>query len=149
MSWMDEAMKDLRPWIGRVRTAQGLPKPKVRGELSPEGLRQALDTVGASHNLDPYVALLKRDGTLCLVGVPEHPHPSPSVGVLIFGRKAIAGSLIGGLPETQEMLDFCAEHGIVSDIEMIGADGIDEAYERMLRSDVKYRFVIDIGSMAA
>jgi uncharacterized zinc-type alcohol dehydrogenase-like protein len=108
-----------------------------------------LNTVAAPHNLDAFTTLLKRDGTMCLVGVPAEPHPSPSVGVLIFGRKAIAGSLIGGLPETQEMLDFCAEHGIVSDIEMIRADGIDEAYERMVRSDVKYRFVIDIESMAA
>ena len=108
-----------------------------------------LNTVAAPHDLDAFTSLLKRDGTMCLVGVPADPHPSPSVGVLIFGRKAIAGSLIGGLPETQEMLDFCAEHGIVSDIEMIRADQIDEAYERMLRSDVKYRFVIDIASMAA
>jgi alcohol dehydrogenase (NADP+) len=108
-----------------------------------------LNTVAAPHNLDAFTTLLKRDGTMCLVGVPAESHPSPSVGVLIFGRKAIAGSLIGGLPETQEMLNFCAEHGIVSDIEMIRADGIDEAYERMLRSDVKYRFVIDIASMAA
>ncbi|MEO6359296.1 MAG: NAD(P)-dependent alcohol dehydrogenase [Sphingomicrobium sp.] len=108
-----------------------------------------LNTVAASHDLDAYTSLLKRDGTLCLVGVPEHPHPSPNIGVLIFGRKSIAGSLIGGLPETQEMLDFCAEHGIVSDIEMIDAHQIDEAYERMIRSDVKYRFVIDNASMAA
>ena len=108
-----------------------------------------LNTVAAPHDLDAFTSLLKRDGTMCLVGVPADPHPSPSVGVLIFGRKAIAGSLIGGLPETQEMLDFCAEHGIVSDIEMIRAEQIDEAYERMLRSDVKYRFVIDIASMAA
>jgi uncharacterized zinc-type alcohol dehydrogenase-like protein len=107
-----------------------------------------LDTVAASHDLDAYARLLKRDGTLCLVGVPEDPHPSPNVGNLIFGRRAIAGSLIGGLPETQEMLDFCAEHGIVADIEMIDADGIDAAYDRMVRSDVKYRFVIDIASMA-
>jgi alcohol dehydrogenase (NADP+) len=106
-----------------------------------------LDTVAASHDLDAYTALLRRDGTLCLLGVPADPHPSPNVAPLIFGRRAIAGSLIGGLPETQEMLDFCAEHGIVSDIEMIDADGIDTAYERMLRSDVKYRFVIDIASM--
>jgi uncharacterized zinc-type alcohol dehydrogenase-like protein len=107
-----------------------------------------LDTVGASHDLNPYLALLKRDGTLCLVGAPEHPHPSPAVFMLIFGRKSIAGSLIGGLPETQEMLDFCAERGIVSDIEMIRAEQINEAYERMLKSDVKYRFVIDSGSLA-
>ena len=107
-----------------------------------------LNTVAASHNLDAFTSLLKRDGTLCLVGVPEHAHPSPNVGVLIFGRRSIAGSLIGGIPETQEMLDFCAEKGIVSDIEMITAQEIDEAYDRMQRSDVKYRFVIDTRSMA-
>jgi uncharacterized zinc-type alcohol dehydrogenase-like protein len=80
---------------------------------------------------------------MCLVGVPEHPHPSPNIGQLIFGRRSIAGSLIGGLAETQEMLDFCAERGIVSDIEMIPIQKIDEAYDRMQKSDVKYRFVID------
>jgi alcohol dehydrogenase (NADP+) len=106
-----------------------------------------LDTVAASHDLDAFTTLLKRDGTLCLVGVPEHAHPSPNVGVLIFGRRSLAGSLIGGLPETQEMLDFCAEKGIVADIEMIKAAAIDEAYERMQKSDVKYRFVIDIASL--
>ncbi|PNS09072.1 NAD(P)-dependent alcohol dehydrogenase [Solilutibacter silvestris] len=107
-----------------------------------------LDTVAASHDLDAYTSLLKRNGTLVLVGVPEHPHPSPDVSNLIFKRRAIAGSLIGGIAETQEMLDFCAEHGIVSDIEMINAQQIDEAYERMQRSDVKYRFVIDNATMA-
>ncbi len=106
-----------------------------------------LDTVAASHDLDAFTALLKRDGTLCLVGVPEHPHPSPSVGVLIFGRRSIAGSLIGGIAETQEMLDFCAEHGIVSEIETIPVQAIDTAYDRMQRSDVKYRFVIDSASL--
>ncbi|MBA3526531.1 MAG: NAD(P)-dependent alcohol dehydrogenase [Pseudomonadota bacterium] len=106
-----------------------------------------LDTVAASHDLDAFTQLLKRDGTLCLVGAPEHPHPTPNVGALIFQRRSIAGSLIGGLPETQEMLDFCAERGIVSDIEMIPAQSVDEAYERMLNSDVKYRFVIDIASL--
>ena len=80
--------------------------------------------------------------------MPEHPHPSPNVGNLIFKRRAIAGSLIGGIAETQEMLDFCAEHGIVSDIEMIPMQQINEAYERMLKSDVKYRFVIDSASLA-
>jgi uncharacterized zinc-type alcohol dehydrogenase-like protein len=107
-----------------------------------------LNTVAASHDLDAFTALLKRDGTLCLVGVPEHPHPSPSVGGLIFGRKSIAGSLIGGIAETQEMLDFCAEHGIVSEIETIPVQQIDQAYDRMQRSDVKYRFVIDSASLA-
>ena len=106
-----------------------------------------LNTVAASHDLDAFTNLLKRDGTLCLVGVPEHPHPSPSVGTLIFGRRAVAGSLIGGIAETQEMLDFCAEHGIVSEIETIPVQAIDEAYDRMQRSDVKYRFVIDNASL--
>ena len=106
-----------------------------------------LNTVAASHNLDAFTSLLKRDGTMVLVGVPEHPHPSPNIGVLIFGRRSIAGSLIGGIKETQEMLDFCAKHGIVADIEMVGADDIDTAYERMSRSDVKYRFVIDTATM--
>jgi uncharacterized zinc-type alcohol dehydrogenase-like protein len=106
-----------------------------------------LDTVAASHDLDAFTRLLKRDGALCLVGVPEHPHPTPNIAPLIFGRRTIGGSLIGGIAETQEMLDFCAEHGIVSDIEMIAAREINEAYERMLRSDVKYRFVIDAGTM--
>ena len=106
-----------------------------------------LDTVAAPHNLDAFTGLLKRDGTLCLVGAPASPHPSPSVMGLIFGRKSIAGSLIGGIAETQEMLDFCAEHGIVSEIEMIAAQDIEPSYERMLKSDVKYRFVIDAATM--
>ena len=108
-----------------------------------------LDTVAASHNLDAFTTLLKRDGTLCLVGIPEFPHPSPNVGPLIFRRRSIAGSLFGGIAETQEMLDFCAEHGIVSEIEMIPIQKIDEAYDRMQKSDVKYRFVIDNQSFAA
>ncbi|MGC3971147.1 MAG: NAD(P)-dependent alcohol dehydrogenase [Pirellulales bacterium] len=106
-----------------------------------------LNTVAASHNLDAFTKLLKRDGTLVLVGVPEHAHPSPSVSTLIMGRKAIAGSVIGGIAETQEMLDFCAEHGITSDIEMIRMQEIDAAFDRMLKSDVKYRFVIDMASL--
>jgi uncharacterized zinc-type alcohol dehydrogenase-like protein len=84
---------------------------------------------------------------MILVGVPEHPHPSPNIGNLIFRRRSIAGSLIGGTVETQEMLDFCAAHNIVSDIEMIPMQKIDEAYARMLKSDVKYRFVIDMASL--
>ncbi len=84
---------------------------------------------------------------MCLVGAPENPHPAPNVFNLIFKRRRLAGSLIGGIRETQEMLDFCAEHGIVSDIEIIPIQKIDEAYERMLRSDVKYRFVIDLASL--
>ena len=108
-----------------------------------------LNTVAASHNLDQFTMLLKRDGTMTVVGVPEHPHPSPNVGVLIFGRRSIAGSLIGGIAETQEMLDFCADKGITADIEMIRAQDIETAYARMQKSDVKYRFVIDNATLAA
>jgi len=107
-----------------------------------------LNTVAASHSLDAYTNLLKRDGTLVLVGVPEHPHPSPDVFPLIFRRRAIAGSLIGGIAETQEMLDFCAAKGIVADIETIPVQKIDDAFDRMQKSDVKYRFVIDSASLA-
>lgn len=118
-------------------------------EMAPyaKSLDFILNTVAAPHNLDAFLALLKRDGTMTLVGAPATPHPSPNVFSLIMKRRSLAGSLIGGIPETQEMLDFCAEHGIVADIEMIRADEINEAYERMLRGDVKYRFVIDIASM--
>jgi alcohol dehydrogenase (NADP+) len=105
-----------------------------------------LDTASVSHDLDAYISLLRRDGTLCLVGAPEHPHPSPSAMNLLMKRRSIAGSPIGGLPETQEMLDFCAKHQIVSDIELIPMQHINQAYERMLKADVKYRFVIDIAS---
>lgn len=106
-----------------------------------------LNTVAAPHNLDQFMALLKRDGTMCLVGVPDSPHPSPNIGNLIFKRRSLAGSLIGGIKETQEMLDFCAKHNITSDIELIPIQKINEAYERMLKSDVKYRFVIDMQSL--
>jgi uncharacterized zinc-type alcohol dehydrogenase-like protein len=108
-----------------------------------------LNTVAAPHDLDAFLALLKREGTMTLVGAPATPHPSPNVFNLILKRRSLAGSLIGGIPETQEMLDFCAEHGIVADIELIRADEINTAYERMLKGDVKYRFVIDNASLAA
>ncbi|WEF32839.1 NAD(P)-dependent alcohol dehydrogenase [Pseudoduganella chitinolytica] len=108
-----------------------------------------VNTVAAPHDLDAFLNLLKRDGTMVLVGAPATPHPSPQVFNLITKRRAIAGSMIGGIAETQEMLDFCAEHGIVADIEMIRADEINEAYERMLKGDVKYRFVIDNATLAA
>ncbi len=106
-----------------------------------------LNTVAASHDLDPLLMQLKRDGTMCLVGVPEEPHPSPSVGNLVFHRRALAGSLIGGIRETQEMLDFCQQHGLTADIEMIRMDEINTAYDRMVKSDVKYRFVIDMATL--
>ncbi|MCI1013342.1 NAD(P)-dependent alcohol dehydrogenase [Herbaspirillum sp. C7C2] len=108
-----------------------------------------LNTVAAPHDLDAFLGLLKRDGTMTLVGIPAEPHPSPSVVELIMKRRSLAGSLIGGIPETQEMLDFCAQHGIVADIELIRAEDINTAYERMLKGDIKYRFVIDNASMAA
>jgi uncharacterized zinc-type alcohol dehydrogenase-like protein len=105
-----------------------------------------LDTVSAPHDLNAYLDLLKRDGTLTLVGAPEAPQP---VGVLhlLFGRRRLAGSIIGGIPETQEMLDFSAEHGITADVEMIPIQKVNEAYERLEKSDVKYRFVLDMASV--
>jgi len=106
-----------------------------------------LDTVSATHDLNAFLPLLKRDGTLTLVGVPEKDHPSPAAFNLIFGRKSLAGSLIGGIAETQEMLDFCGKHNITSDIEMINIQDIETAFTRMGKSDVKYRFVIDMKSL--
>lgn len=103
-----------------------------------------LDTVAAPHDLDALLACLKRDGQLVLVGAPATPHPSPNVFNLILKRRGIHGSAIGGIPETQEMLDFCATHGITADIELIRPEHINDAYERVLRGDVKYRFVIDM-----
>jgi uncharacterized zinc-type alcohol dehydrogenase-like protein len=106
-----------------------------------------LDTVSAPHDVDAYLNLLRRDGTMTLVGAPEKP-PTVTPFSLIFKRRSLAGSLIGGIAETQEMLDFCAKHNLTADIEMIPIQKINEAYERMLRSDVKYRFVIDMSSLA-
>lgn len=107
-----------------------------------------LNTVAAPHDLDAYLTLLKHDGTMTLVGAPAEPHPSPSVFNLILKRRQLAGSLIGGIRETQEMLDFCAKHNLAADIELIDMDYINTAYERMLKSDVKYRFVIKMASLA-
>ena len=107
-----------------------------------------INTVAAPHNLDPFIAILKRYGVMTLVGAQVEPHPSPNVFGLIMGRRSVTGSLIGGIAETQEMLDFCAEHGITSEVEVIPMQKIDEAYERMLKSDVKYRFVIDMKSLS-
>jgi uncharacterized zinc-type alcohol dehydrogenase-like protein len=106
-----------------------------------------LNLVAAPHDLNPFLQLLRRDGTMTLVGLPEHNHPSPQVFNLILKRRRLAGSFIGGIAETQEMLDFCGEHNITADIEVIRMDQINDAYERMVKSDVKYRFVIDIDSL--
>jgi uncharacterized zinc-type alcohol dehydrogenase-like protein len=105
-----------------------------------------LDTVSAEHDLNAYLQLLKKDGTMTLVGAPEKP-ASVAAFNLILGRHRLAGSAIGGIRETQEMLDFCAEHGITSDIELIKIQDINQAYERLAKSDVKYRFVIDMASL--
>ena len=107
-----------------------------------------INSVAVPHDLDPYLNLLALDGTMALVGVPAEPHPSPSATSLIFGRRSLAGSLVGGISETQELLDFSAEHGIVADIETIPIERIEDAFARMTRSDVKYRFVIDMQSLA-
>jgi alcohol dehydrogenase (NADP+) len=106
-----------------------------------------VNTVAVSHNLDPFLSLLKRDGTLVLVGAPEHPHPSPSIFNLLMARRSLAGSGIGGIAETQQMLDFCGEKNIVSDIEMIPIQKINEAFVRVSKGDVKYRFVIDMATL--
>jgi alcohol dehydrogenase (NADP+) len=106
-----------------------------------------LDTVPHQHDLNPYLATLKLDGVHVLVGLVEPIDPPMHAGGLIFGRRSVAGSLIGGIPETQEMLDFCAKHGIGADIEMIHIQDINDAYARMLKSDVRYRFVIDLASL--
>jgi len=105
-----------------------------------------LDTVSAEHNLNAYLDLVKLDGTLTMVGASPTPLPV-GVGGLLFRRRSLAGSIIGGIRETQEMLDFCAEHGLAADIELIRIQQIDQAYERLAKSDVKYRFVIDMASL--
>jgi uncharacterized zinc-type alcohol dehydrogenase-like protein len=105
-----------------------------------------INTVSAKHDYSEYLALLNTNGTMVLLGVPPEAIPVHA-GNLIFGRKSLAGSLVGGIKETQEMLDYCAEHNIVSEIEMINIDQIEEAYERTLKGDVRYRFVIDMKSL--
>jgi uncharacterized zinc-type alcohol dehydrogenase-like protein len=140
----------------KVEDAKRLGAHEVVISRNPEEMAQhtnsfdfILNTVAAQHDLNPFLNLLHRDGTLTLVGAPEHDHPSPQVFNLIMKRRRIAGSLIGGIAETQEMLDFCGQHGITSDIELIPMQQINQAYERMLKSDVKYRFVVDINSLRA
>ena len=105
-----------------------------------------LDCVAAPHDINEYLGLLKLDGTLCLVGLPEEPMAVSSFST-VTNRRRLAGSMIGGMPETQEMLDYCAEHDIVSEIELVNVDKLAEAYDRVVKSDVKYRFVIDMASL--
>ncbi len=109
-------------------------------------LHFVLDCVSAEHDINAYLGLLRVDGSLALVGAPEQPLPVAAFS-LIPGRKSFAGSMIGGIAETQEMLDFCAEHNIPADIELINIGEINEAYERLLKGDVKYRFVIDMATL--
>jgi len=140
---------------GKVEDAKRLGADEVVLSNDPAAMRAhvgsfdfILDTVSAPHDIQALLGLLKRDGTLTLVGVPDVPptvHPFP----LISGRRSLAGSLIGGIAETQEMLDFCGTHGITSDVEVIAIDTVNEAYERMLKGDVKYRFVIDLATLDA
>lgn len=106
-----------------------------------------LNTIPVPHDLNPYLALLKRDRTMAMVGVLTGFEPPLSGASLILGRKSVAGSAIGGMPETQEMIDFCAAHNIVSDVEMVAIQEVNDAYERLVRNDVKYRFVIDMASL--
>lgn len=107
-----------------------------------------LDCVSAPHDLNAYLSLLRLDGTLCQVGLPEEPLPVAPFS-LVTNRRSLSGSTIGGMKQTQEMLDFCAEKNIVSDIELISVDKLDEAYDRVVKSDVKYRFVIDMKTLEA
>lgn len=106
-----------------------------------------MNTIPVGHDVNPYMPLLKRDGTMVMVGALEPLTAALHSGLLVFGRRGIAGSMIGGIKETQEMLDFCGEHNIVSDVEVIPIQEINHAYQRMLKSDVKYRFVIDMSSL--
>jgi alcohol dehydrogenase (NADP+) len=105
-----------------------------------------IDTISAPHDYNRYLGMVRTEGTMVLLGVPPEPTPV-SAFALLMGNKKLAGSLIGGIAETQEMLDYCGEHGIVSDVEIIRADQVNEAYERMLKGDVRYRFVIDAASL--
>jgi uncharacterized zinc-type alcohol dehydrogenase-like protein len=138
---------------GKEDDAKRLGADEVVLTRDPENLKKLagsfdflIDTVSAPHDLNVYLSLLRRDGSMVLVGIPDKP-AEVSAFPLAIKRVSLAGSAIGGIRETQEMLDFCAQHGIVSDIEMIPIQKINEAYDRMLKNDVKYRFVIDMASL--
>lgn len=137
----------------KFEEAQRLGADEVVLSKDPEQMKKytgqlhfILDAVSAEHDINTYLRLLRVDGSLALVGAPEQPLPVAAFSVIV-GRKSFAGSMIGGIAETQEMLDFCGEHGITADIEMINIDQINDAYERLLKGDVKYRFVIDMVSL--
>ncbi len=138
---------------GKTADALRLGADEVVVSRNPEEMKKhttsfdfILDAVSADHDINAYLSLLKRDGTLTLVGAPEKPLAVAAFNLLL-PRRNLAGSAIGGIAETQEMLDFCAEHGITSDIELINIQQVNEAYTRLLKSDVKYRFVIDMASL--
>lgn len=140
---------------GKAEDAKRLGASDVIVSRDEAGMKKAassldviLDTVSAKHDLNPEINLLKRDGTLVLLGGSPEPHPPTQVFPFIMKRRRLAGSLIGGIKETQEMLDFCGKHNITSDVEVIRMDEINTAYERMLKSDVKYRFSIDMSTFA-
>jgi alcohol dehydrogenase (NADP+) len=137
----------------KVEDALRLGADEVVNSKNPDEMKKhlnsfdfILDTVSANHDINAYLLLLKRDGNLTQVGIPTEPL-SLNVGSLVFGRRSLSGSLIGGIKETQEMLDFCGKHRITADIELIPIQKINEAYDRLVRSDVKYRFVIDMASL--
>jgi uncharacterized zinc-type alcohol dehydrogenase-like protein len=138
---------------GKVKDALRLGADEVVNSRNADEMKKhlnsfhfILDTVAAQHDINAYIVLLKRDGTITQVGAPPDPLPV-QVFNLIFGRRNFSGSLIGGIKETQEMLDFCGEHNITCDIELIPIQKINEAYERLVKNDVKYRFVIDMASL--
>ena len=138
---------------GKQEDALRLGADEVIISTNPDEMKQhagsfdfILDTISADHDVNAYLNMLCIDGNLTLVGAPEKPFPV-SAFALLFGRKSISGSLIGGIKETQEMLDFCGEHNITSDVEVIPIQAANEAYERLLKSDVKYRFSIDMASL--
>ena len=140
---------------GKKEDAIRLGAHEVIISTNPEEMKQhagtfnfILDTIAADHDINAYISMLALEGNITLVGAPETPLPVSALA-LLFGRKSISGSLIGGIKETQEMLDFCGEHGITSDVEIIPIQKVNEAYERLLKSDVKYRFSIDMASLKA
>jgi alcohol dehydrogenase (NADP+) len=140
---------------GKIDDARKLGADEVVLSNDPDAMAKqkgtfdfVLDCVSAPHDVNAYLDLLRLDGTMCLVGLPETPVSISPFGI-ITNRRSFAGSMIGGVPETQAMLDYCAEHGIVSEIELVSVDKLGEAYERVVASDVKYRFVIDMATLKA